>query len=275
MTLTIDKYSQNNNIIYLQYINKTLSLQYTDVAYYFEQDNEPEDATNTNIQYIWRSLAKNQWFTGNKNGWKPLTAVKVGEFVGNFTVFINSLTVENPIRINADMNFANPDLSNLTIDGEKHFINKNQVTNCILEAPNGVATYGTNTVTIKKGVKILIPNGRNADGTLNNIEYTFPEDKTYPAFVLDKLRRGITLGYVNGEMVIPPNFTAYATDPAWQNVYMQNNKPDISLFRGAVWYYPDENKTYYFLKEKMSDFTQLPLFFFGYEVSNGTKLTHF
>ncbi len=99
LTLTIDKYSQSNNIIYLQYINKTLSLQYTDAAYYFEQDDEPEDATNTNIQYIWRSLAKNQWFTGNVNGWKQIYAVKVGEFTGSLENYITGLTVESPIRI--------------------------------------------------------------------------------------------------------------------------------------------------------------------------------
>ena len=36
---------------------------------------------------------------------------------------------------------ANTDLSNLTAAGEKHFLNKTQLTNCILEAPNGVAEW--------------------------------------------------------------------------------------------------------------------------------------
>ena len=36
---------------------------------------------------------------------------------------------------------ADTDLSNLTAEGEKHFLNKNQITNCILEAPNGVAEW--------------------------------------------------------------------------------------------------------------------------------------
>lgn len=73
-------------------------------------------------------------------------------------------------------NNANQDLSNLSPEGEKHFLNKSQVTNCILEAPNGVATYSGSTITVKQGLKVLIPNGRNADGTLNNIEYTLGED---------------------------------------------------------------------------------------------------
>lgn len=73
---------------------------------------------------------------------------------------------------------ANSDLSNLTETGEKHFLNKSQVTNCILEAPNGVATYMGDTLTVKQGLKVLIPNGRNADGTLKNIEYTLENDIT-------------------------------------------------------------------------------------------------
>ena len=36
---------------------------------------------------------------------------------------------------------ANTDLSNLTDEGEKHFLNKTQITNCILEAPNGVVEW--------------------------------------------------------------------------------------------------------------------------------------
>lgn len=57
-------------------------------------------------------------------------------------------------------------------------LGKNRITNCILEAPNGVATYSGNILTVKQGLKVLIPNGRNADGTLKNIEYTLENDIT-------------------------------------------------------------------------------------------------
>ena len=74
---------------------------------------------------------------------------------------------------------ANTDLSNLTDEGEKHFLNKTQITNCILSAPNGVVTYSGKTITVKQGLKVLIPNGRNADGTLRNIEVTLDSDKVF------------------------------------------------------------------------------------------------
>ena len=93
---------------------------------------------------------------------------------------------------------ANIDLSNLSPTGEAHFatpslnnlseagqailnnkLNKTQISNCILEAPNGVLTYSQNTATLKQGLKVLIPNGLNSDGTLNNLEEELPADSTY------------------------------------------------------------------------------------------------
>lgn len=55
---------------------------------------------------------------------------------------------------------------------------KGYVTNCILEAPNGVVTVnqGSN-FTIKQGLKVLIPDGRNADGTLKNYVRTLEHDE--------------------------------------------------------------------------------------------------
>ena len=71
---------------------------------------------------------------------------------------------------------ADTDLSNLTPTGEKHFLNKTQITNCILEAPNGVATFSGSNITLKQGLTMLYPNGRNADGTLKNGELTLDSD---------------------------------------------------------------------------------------------------
>lgn len=56
------------------------------------------------------------------------------------------------------------------------FLNYKQITNCVLEAPNGVYSKSGRTVTIKEGLKVLIPNGLNADKTLNNIELTVSND---------------------------------------------------------------------------------------------------
>ena len=61
------------------------------------------------------------------------------------------------------------------------YVDKNSITNCILEAPNGVMELAADGInfTLKQGLKVLIPNGRNADGTLKNIEITLSADNTY------------------------------------------------------------------------------------------------
>ena len=84
---------------------------------------------------------------------------------------VTAISEGTPSGVNADT-----DLSNLTATGEKHFVNKTQITNCILEAPNGVATFSGSNITLKQGLKMLYPNGRNIDKTLKNGELTLDSD---------------------------------------------------------------------------------------------------
>lgn len=75
-------------------------------------------------------------------------------------------------------NRSNINLDNLSETGEKHFLNKSQISNCILEAPEGIAGAQNASVTVYEGVKLLIPFGKKSDNSLNNIEYTISEDIT-------------------------------------------------------------------------------------------------
>lgn len=56
---------------------------------------------------------------------------------------------------------ANLDLSNLSAVGEKHFLNKSQITNCLLEVPQNIKLELTTEgkLTTKAGTKVIIPNG--------------------------------------------------------------------------------------------------------------------
>ena len=93
----------------------------------------------------------------------PGTKAKAQEVNANFNYVLEEIS-----------NNAANDFSNLSENAEKHFLNKMQITNCILEAPNGVASfYGSeNKITIKSAIKVLIPNGLNDNGSLNNVELT-------------------------------------------------------------------------------------------------------
>ena len=52
------------------------------------------------------------------------------------------------------------------------FLNQNQITDCILSAPNGVPSYSGNTVTVYGSTQFLFSNGRNSNNTLQNTTFT-------------------------------------------------------------------------------------------------------
>ena len=107
----------------------------------------------------------------------PVSGVTADTYAYPSSVTVNSqgqvtaIEEGTPSGANADT-----DLSNLTELGEKHFLNKSQITNCILSAPNGAATFSGSNITLKQGLKMLYPNGRNIDKTLKNGELTLDSD---------------------------------------------------------------------------------------------------
>ena len=61
---------------------------------------------------------------------------------------------------------ANLDLSNLSETGETHFLNKTQITNCLLEVPEKIKyTLLNGVLTLKAGSELVIPNGFETNGT--------------------------------------------------------------------------------------------------------------
>lgn len=161
----------------------------------------------------------------------PVSGVTADTYAYPSSVTVNSqgqvtaIEAGTPSGANADT-----DLSNLTEEGEKHFLNKTQITNCILEAPSGVATYSGSTITVKQGLKVLIPNGRNADGTLNNIVYTVEEDITVPTdSVLNEPRHLFLLSNGTG------------SSNSIYDLYISSEQPTVSNARTTLWYNPETN----------------------------------
>lgn len=70
--------------------------------------------------------------------------------------------------------YANTDLSNLTATGEKHFVNKTQLTNCILEIPQNIKyTLEDGVLTIKAGTIITVPYGTTDQSSTYPVGATF------------------------------------------------------------------------------------------------------
>ena len=164
---------------------------------------------------------------------------------------------------------ANTDFSNLTSAGEKHFLNKTQLANCILEAPNGVATYSGTTITVKQGLKVLIPNGRNADGTMNNIEYTLPQDLTYTNPFAYNSEYYLWLTYANGTCAVTGASTSIP-------FLAQEEQPDIFFANNCIWYKPSENLIYFTANYPTTPFTPVRVCFLGkFTSAASTAVTSF
>lgn len=131
-------------------------------------------------------------------------------------------------------NNANTDLSNLTEAGEKHFLNKTQITNCILEAPNGSASFEGTTITVKSGLKYLTGSGRNADRTLKNTENTLNDDKTINFLGISNSTDAVLYIYNNTAGYCPLS-----------EVYRTSTKPAGNAASNQVWFDAVNNKIYY------------------------------
>lgn len=120
-----------------------------------------------------------------------------GKSIENSKIEVNSLLkeVENKTNIviektnivEKNTNTVN-ELTKTCIDIEKNInpsnlaksdlSNTGYISNCILEAPNGILELSEDTtkIIVKQGLKVLIANGLTEDGKILNVEYTVPEN---------------------------------------------------------------------------------------------------
>ena len=150
-----------------------------------------------------------------------------------------------------------------SISNASNALSRTQLTNCILEAPNGVATYSGTTITLKQGLKVLAPNGRNADGTLNNIEYTVQQDMTLDVAVADKWN-GIYGLKASG--IID---TFAQSEP----ISIQDEQPSVNK---GYWYSPKLNRNYFY-QQSLSSWEEIKMVLLGKYTfnSNYTSITEF
>ena len=117
-------------------------------------------------------------------------------------------------------------------------INTKTITKTILEAPNGVAEYDSQTVTVKSGVRVLIPNGKTSDGRFENLEYTTEDMITITVTALTDVNTAVFL-YNNGSIAIVPQ----------SHIFYKNSTPS-TLVDNVHWYNTEDNKWYrYILSE--------------------------
>lgn len=185
---------------------------------------------------------------GNSNTVQPQT-VKAFVYVVVATSVKEDIVVDID-NIATDLNAkadksdtANNNLSNLTVEGEKHFVNKNQISNCILEVPQRIKLEFLNGVlTLKAGSELLQPDGLEDDGITWKFKYkTIESDMVFPgisstneytgsAFIYARYNTTVSNGY-QLDYFVPASPVIGATAPA-------------SPFDYQIFYNTAENKLY-------------------------------
>lgn len=153
----------------------------------------------------------------------PGTKAKAQEVNANFIALANQITENKEYtdsKIEETLSGVNSDRAGINLE------NTTLISNCVVEAPNGIITYTGNTITVKSGLKVLIPNGRNSDGTLKSIEYTVEEDE----LLTTSKNSTVNCVYVSEDEI--------GTEPVFQ---CSNITP---VYSGGIWYNITENKNY-------------------------------
>lgn len=158
----------------------------------------------------------------------PGTKARASEVNANFEAVADAIN-----SLNSSISSLADDMTTaLNTRLELDLSNSHSITNCVIAAPNGVATYSGSNITVKSGVKVLIPNGRNSDGTLKNITYTLTSDITYTE----------TSTSENSDLVLyynkATNTLASAID-FYSQAEMPQTSPDL-----CIWLKTDENIFY-------------------------------
>lgn len=135
---------------------------------------------------------------------------------------------------------------------DKNLANTTLITNCILSAPNGVVESLEDVITVKEGLKVLIPNGRNEDDSLKSIEVEISEDTALS-----------TLKNTYKNCVYVTESGCGFAEAYYQTIVEPQDK------RG-VWFNHAENKTYFYNTER-EVWDELPLCVIAfYENAEGT-----
>lgn len=173
------------------------------------------------------------------------------EYTETIADFVNGLPINNVITTDennkliyinkSNLGYADANLTNLTPAGEKHFLNKTQVTNSILEAPEHIklALSGGNLV-LKAGSVVSIPNGFEEDGTTLHFDHVEIENDltlasyngTYTEYVSVNPSIGLNSANTNKcfSSATAPTFTGVGL---WYD--LQNNLLKYSSDSGTTW----------------------------------------
>jgi hypothetical protein len=165
-----------------------------------------------------------------------------------FFVVVSNVAAEEPSQVAWD-NFvgnldskANKSLNNLDEQGEKHFLNKQQITNCLLEVPQNIKLeLKDGVLTLKAGSKVIVPNGFEADGTTPKFDEVVTTKDFSINTTYNDTRALCVKSNLNGVDALPIDICCYSgstapTNYQWMFWYdTTNNKMKYTSDNGTTW----------------------------------------
>lgn len=216
-TITLDTSSASNGTynLYLNPVQKTLSLIDNNI----EVGKKFSDSAADGDYLLWTAKL-------------PYSLDKYGALdIGNEA---NNIPCGTVTKANSNVSFSlydynkdwvGVDLSNVeeSISAlETSKLNKSLLTNCILEAPNGVFTSTSSSITIKAGLKVAITTSVDSNGLPVVEEYTVPSDVSMSA------ESGTGLYYL-----VMSNTSGGYRDQIAGSYYIQETEPNVTMTYAA------------------------------------------
>lgn len=163
----------------------------------------------------------------------PVSGVTADTYAYPSSVTVNSqgqvtaIEEGTPSGANADT-----DLSNLTAEGEKHFINKTQLTNCILEAPERIKVeFTTTSITLKSGSIVTMPDGSEVSVN-SDIVHTWTSSRDGNAFLIyNPTTQKTQSGYVGYGF----SGTTRPSSPTTSYIWLDTTNEVVEYYNGASW----------------------------------------
>lgn len=173
----------------------------------------------------------------------PFVGAKVGTITDNGQTIV-STKIDSPVVL------ANSDLSNLSDEGEKHFLNKTQITNCLLEVPQrvNVELNSNHQLILKAGSVVIVPYGTSAPtmeigDTLNGGEIVDISWDGEKLFYYVKSNSDLTAhnSYNSYRLVLMTNDGDDLTDMPTTTTFSQDSPPTEFESGYALWYDTESN----------------------------------
>lgn len=141
---------------------------------------------------------------------------------------------------------------------DSSLVNTGAITNTILLAPNGTVEYDGQTLTVKKGLQVLIPDGLTDNHRLKNIEYTTEEPLTKTATNFQNTQ---TVLFLSNEGTL---------DLVTQTYVLYKNTTPTTLLHNLHWYNTDENQWYKYVssESRWAKISEVPIAVITWNSSN-------